>query len=96
MPNIVIRMSDEQRARLEAYRAANGLRSLNAAMLHLIDTRGGTVKPYMDSRDADFFSATVNTAGTVKISRSATGVGSIQVGPTTPPMGSRLKQGKTK
>jgi hypothetical protein len=47
MAKIVLRMSDEQRTRLEAYRAANGLRSLNAAMLHLIDTRGGTVKPYM-------------------------------------------------
>lgn len=39
MPNLMIRMSAEQHAKLEAHRVAFGLRSLNAAMLHLIDGR---------------------------------------------------------
>lgn len=37
MPNLLVRMSDEQHAKLEAFRASRGLRSLNAAMLALIE-----------------------------------------------------------
>lgn len=46
MPNLLVRMSDEQHKRLEAFRASRGLRSLNAAMLTLIDQAGsGTAAP---------------------------------------------------
>lgn len=43
---LMVRMSDAQRNALEAYRARNGHRSLNAALLGLIDHFGDRVEQF--------------------------------------------------
>lgn len=52
MGRFIFDLSDERRERLEDYRAANGLRSLAAAVQHLIDNAGPVLKIYSGTSPA--------------------------------------------